>query len=211
MDDIPLQTYSLVGNTLYTWQLEPAELGREIELPADRSLELVDRQGHACVTQAFPAAAVLAPCGPRLPVAVVLQNGRLVWRELDRGGAKSEYTVSHSERQNALPARHHHSFPRGPVRQAQLEPGEMVTCASWAPVHSAKVLQDDSQVIAYLGTSHGRVYRVGPLGAAASLTAAATNTVSSGPMTKPSGFSGISSVFSFGRRGMYVSCRWKCL
>lgn len=99
----------LVGNALFTWPLEPAELGRPLEEPADRSLELLDRQGYPCITAETPAVAVLCPLGPRAPVAVVLANGRLVYRELERGGAKGEYA-------------------------AQLENGERVTTATWEVV-----------------------------------------------------------------------------
>lgn len=81
----------LLGNVLFTWTLEPAELGRPLAEPADRSLELLDRQGYPCITPETPAVAVLCPLGPRAPVAVVLSNGRLVYRELERGGTKGEY------------------------------------------------------------------------------------------------------------------------
>ena len=98
-----------MGNALFTWPLEVAELGRALEEPADRSLELLDRQGYPCVTAETPAVAVLCPLGARAPVAVVLANGRLVYRELERNGAKAEYA-------------------------AQLEGGERVTAATWEVV-----------------------------------------------------------------------------
>lgn len=150
---------SLVGNELYTWELYATELGRELELPPERAMELLDRQGHACVTDDAPAVAVLAPFGPNVPLAVVLSNGRLIWREFDRGGAKSEYT-------------------------AQLEAGEIVTAATWDVVSGDLLDSDDRhvQIMAFLGTSHGRVYRVGPLGAAAGGAE-----IASGPMNKPAG------------------------
>jgi hypothetical protein len=98
-----------VGNDLYMWSLEAAELGRALEEPADRSLELLDRQGRPCVSAEDPAVAVLCPLGARAPVAVVQASGRLVYRELERGGAKAEYA-------------------------AQLEGGERVTTAVWEVV-----------------------------------------------------------------------------
>jgi len=166
VDGRTARAYVLVGNTLYTWQLEPAELDKELEAPADRSLELLDRQGYPCITADTPAVAVLAPYGPRMPVAVVLTNGRLVWRELERGGAKSEYT-------------------------AQLENGEEVTTAAWEMVggdlaggggEAAGV-----QIMAFLGTTHGRVYRVGPLGGGGGRGGAGGVAISSGPMARPGG------------------------
>ncbi len=154
-----------MGNTLYTWGLEPAELGRALEEPADRSIDLFDRSGRACVDAEHPAVAVLCPLGARAPVAVVLASGRLVYRELERGGAKAEYA-------------------------AQLEGGERVTAATWEVVGGDLAAEgggdDDVQVMAFLGTSHGRVYRVGPLGTAGS-SGSNTSGIASGPMHKPQG------------------------
>src|SRR6056297_775437 len=91
VDDRTARAYILAGNRLFTWRLEPAELDKEMQAPTDTCLELLDRQGLPCVTTSAPAVTVLAPAGPRMPVAVVLSNGRLIWRELERGGANSEY------------------------------------------------------------------------------------------------------------------------
>lgn len=187
-----------MGNALFTWPLEAVELGRTLEEPADRSLELLDRQGFQCVTAETPAVAVLCPLGARAPVAVVLANGRLVYRELERNGTKAEYA-------------------------AQLESGERVTAATWEVVggegpeegevqvrpsipisllyrgrrsrpHTVNICEayhpwgpllrpSRPQVMAFLGTSHGRVYRVGPLGSAAG----SASGIASGPMHKPQG------------------------
>lgn len=44
----------------------------------------------------------------------------------------------------------------------------------------------DRKVMAFLGTSHGRVYRVGPIGSAGGSGGSATG-IASGPMHKPQG------------------------
>ena len=91
---LPFPVNRLVKNALYTWHCQPTEIGRHLEAPSEQWQELLDRQGNACITPLTPAVAVLCPgVGQAATAAVVLSTGRVLWREMDKGAKRDEYTV----------------------------------------------------------------------------------------------------------------------